>query len=531
MARRLLGCLLVAALGVAVVVQARAHPGESAGGAGAGALALELAAGLGACAAGAYLALRRAPSPASVLLAASGIAVLLGSLPLPEAGGAVLFTAALAGGAFAAPLAGAAAACHPEAGRAGALAAGVTVTAIAVFGVLAAAVFDPAATGCFACPDNLLLVHGDAGLYERLANATPQVLTGLCAGLAVLATARWARRPSLVRRAAAPVALGGALVAAVGAVDARTPSRTLWLAQCAVLALAAAAVGLQALRARALRGRIADIVVRTLASPERLRAALADGLGDPALTIDYPGAGADGGGGPGRATTGVTRAGEVVALLHHSAGLPPERVAAAARAAAPALEHAALRARLRADLAELRASRLRIVEVGDEERMRVERDLHDGAQQRLIALSMALPPGRAADEVRGALADLRTLAHGIHPAALTEAGVAAALAELRERSRVPVRLEVAQRRWPAAVEAALYRLVLDGIVCAERAGDGGTVEVTITGAARADLLLPGVDVRVAAHALQHAHDRAAALDGLLTLGPGAHVEACLPCAS
>src|SRR5262249_34103192 len=157
----------------------------------------------------------------------------------------------------------------------------------------------------------------------------------------------------------------------------------------------------------------------------------------------------------------------LVALLHHDAALPAERLAAAARASGSALENASLRARLRAELAELRASRARIVEVADDERRRIERDLHDGAQQRLIALSVALAQlapqngalSRARAELRTALEDLRALAHGIYPAALTEAGIAAAVGELGERSRVPVRLLNASRqRWPPPVEAAIYPL-------------------------------------------------------------------------
>jgi signal transduction histidine kinase len=334
-------------------------------------------------------------------------------------------------------------------------------------------------------------------------------------------------------------------------------ARALGLAQCAVLASAAAGVAARALRARALRGQITEMVVATLPSPERLRDALAGSLGDPRLQIADPAVGAgpvdaDGlpAGAPprGSATTEVTRGQRVVALLYHDATLvhAPDRLATAARSAGPALEHASLRARLRAELAELHASRTRIVELADEERRRAERDLHDGAQQRLIALSVALAQvapetgtlARAAGELRTALDELRTLAHGIHPAALTDAGIAAALAELSERSRVPVRLAALPTgRQPPAAEAAVYRLALDALGCAQRAGDGGTVVVSIedvAGRLAATLTLPGVGPAAASLGLEHARDRIAALDGSLAVydAPGGvRVEARVPCGS
>jgi signal transduction histidine kinase len=319
----------------------------------------------------------------------------------------------------------------------------------------------------------------------------------------------------------------------------------------------ATGVALQRLRARALRGRIADIVVETLPSPDRLRAALAVALGDPGLAITYPGSrdgpvDADGHPAgppvPGTVVTEVTRGREIVAMLLHNSALThaPERLAAAARGAGPALEHASLRARLRAELAELSASRIRIVEVADDERRRVERDLHDGAQQRLIALSIALqqiprhngPLGRAGAELQVALDDLRALAHGIHPASLTEAGITAAVRELAERSRVPIRLATLPgERCPAPVEAAAYRLVLDAVRCAERSGEGGTIVITIEHEhtrLHATLTLPGVRHVTASLNLEHARDRIAALEGELTIRgepSGSRVEACLTCGS
>src|SRR5262249_27359815 len=145
----------------------------------------------------------------------------------------------------------------------------------------------------------------------------------------------------------------------------------------------------------------------------------------------------------------------VAALVHDPILLERHTLLASAAAAVRlALENERLQAELRAQLAELQASRQRIVAAGDDERRRLERDLHDGAQQRLLSLGLALQLARArlgphangatellteADhELRAALDELRELARGIHPAVLTERGLAAALRSLVDRALVPV---------------------------------------------------------------------------------------------
>src|SRR5204862_6258313 len=117
---------------------------------------------------------------------------------------------------------------------------------------------------------------------------------------------------------------------------------------------------------------------------------------------------------------------------------------------------------------------------GEAERRRVERDLHDGAQQRLISLSLELRAARsalgegadprvqrslerAADEATGALADLRDLALGIHPLILTESGLGEAIESLADRTTVPVTVEVGPDRYPSAVEAAAYFVISEAL--------------------------------------------------------------------
>jgi PAS domain S-box-containing protein len=207
--------------------------------------------------------------------------------------------------------------------------------------------------------------------------------------------------------------------------------------------------------------------------------------------------------------------------------------------------------------AELRASRVRIVEAADDARRRLERDLHDGAQQRLVELALDLrmaearltedPQGTrevldgALDVLAAATAELRELARGIHPAALTEGGLRPALDALVTRSRVPARLTaVPERRFPAAVEATAYFTVAEALTNAARYAGARLVEVT---AAHADDRLR-VQVRddgrggadaAAGSGLRGLADRAAALGGELSLtsppGGGTVLTVEIPCDS
>jgi signal transduction histidine kinase len=210
-----------------------------------------------------------------------------------------------------------------------------------------------------------------------------------------------------------------------------------------------------------------------------------------------------------------------------------------------------LDAELQARLEELRASRARLVEAGDAERRRLERDLHDGAQSRLVALSLLLRSARkradgelavlldqALDELQTSLAELRELARGIHPAVLTERGLEPALHALVSRAPVPVTVEADfGRRLPGPVESAAYFVVAEALTnvakyagathatVAVRCSDGHvTVEVSDDGVGGAD----------AAHGsgLRGLADRVAALDGTLSLespaGRGTRLHAEIP---
>ena len=258
--------------------------------------------------------------------------------------------------------------------------------------------------------------------------------------------------------------------------------------------------------------------------------------------------------GSGRTWTAVEHEGRRVAAIIHDAELDasPELVNAAAAAAALALDNERLKADLRARVEDLRISRARIVDAADAARRRLERDLHDGAQQQLVSLALDLRVLRArlketdavdlVEEISGklsvALAELRELARGIHPAILTDRGLGPAVQGLADRVPLPVEVDVELAERPsAAVEAAAYFVVAEALtniaryakahearVHIARDGDVLTVEVSDDGVGGAR-----VDAGTGLRGLQ---DRLAALDGRLTIasrpGEGTRLRATLP---
>jgi signal transduction histidine kinase len=570
------GSVLVLALGVETSRLAAAHAAAAPGGGAGWQNALQVSAAVGAVIAGLTLALDRRIGACGWLLALTGPAIVLAQVPVPDAGSALLFTAALAGGQLTPALAGSAALACPLARLRRVDVALITLsllTAGAVRGLLPAAVFDPRATGCFACADNLAQIRSDPALYADFLHWGLVLAIGCGAGLAARTGWRWLRAPRIVRLVNAPLVLGGAAIALLAAAAAAhalqlpmsetdTTLRALWLAQCGLVVVMAVGVVGSALRARRLAGRVAEVVLAAVPDAASVRQALAASIDDPDLTLVFPrddGTVLDSAGEPARvadsslAVIRVTRAGQVVAEVRYSAGLTgaSHQLAAAVRTAGLGVEHLAARARLRAELGELAASRLRIVETADAERRRLERDLHDGAQQRLIALqvllqmaSVAAPPALrvcyadARGEVGIALDELRALAHGIHPVVLTDAGLVAGLRTLAESSPVPLIVAGHDvRRHPVAVAAAAYRLVDDAIAIAGQ--NSGLRAVTVAVSDGQNLLkirlsTPGLAPAAGEQIVARAQDRIVALEGSVTLvatGGEIAIEAAIPCAS
>jgi signal transduction histidine kinase len=316
------------------------------------------------------------------------------------------------------------------------------------------------------------------------------------------------------------------------------------------------------------RAGVSDLVVELgrTAEPGRLRDALARALGDPSLELAYwipesesyvgiDGRPVDLHANEGRSVTVLERGGRTVAALLHDPALSErqELLDAVSSAAGLALENERLQADLRAQLEELRDSRARIVEAGDNARRRLERNLHDGAQQRLVTLSVALglvqkrlkrdPQAAEAllasarEELTLGLAELREIARGLHPAILSR-GLGTALAAVAERSPVPARLMVeSDERLPEPIEAAAYYIVSEALtnvaryadaaaaeVRVRREGDRLCVEVSDDGRGGADLS--------AGSGLQGLRDRVEAIGGELELrspaGAGTRLIARLP---
>ena len=261
-------------------------------------------------------------------------------------------------------------------------------------------------------------------------------------------------------------------------------------------------------RARTARGALGTAIVdlEPGAPPGRLRDTLARALGDSTLQLAFRGqdgftdtaghavdpARPD----PGRAVVPLAGAQEAVLVCDAGLELEPQLVRLTAAAASMALEHSRLQAEVQAQLELVRASRARIVEAGDAERRRLERDLHDGAQQRLVTLTLALgmARGRAAGvdpeletliesatkEAKEALTELRELARGIHPAVLTETGLAGAIQALAERSPVATTItEVPRERFPAVIEATAYFVVSEALANVAKHARASTAQVSI----------------------------------------------------
>ncbi len=301
-----------------------------------------------------------------------------------------------------------------------------------------------------------------------------------------------------------------------------------------------------------------------------LRDALADALGDPTLELAYwvpdQDAYVDAAGQAvrvdpapaGKVSTIIEHEGERIAAIVHSPGLAEERelVQTAGAAAGLTLRNERLDAELRAKVTELQASRSRIVQAGYEQRRRLERDLHDGAQQRLMALGIDLRMVReriehdsqgAAElldeslhELNEATAELRELARGIHPAVLTNRGLQAALKGLASRSPVPVELlRTPADRLPPSVESAVYFVVAEALTNAARYSRAQTVTVGVlrdNGHVDVEVSDDGVGGADAdqGSGLRGLQDRVAALDGRLELtspqGLGTILRATIPCA-
>jgi signal transduction histidine kinase len=438
---------------------------------------------------------------------------------------------------------------------------------------------DPAALDCDSCPENLLLVEDNETLVNALSavlNLTGAVLVG---AVLFILVRRWRRATPGPRRFLVPVYSAGVAVTIVliGVVLVQTSGSLNTETLDAIVLITLIPFGLvpymflaTLVRARMIQsGAVGQLIARMGEAPRRgeLRDELARALGDPTLELIYwlpdderfvdargravelpaPGSG--------RGVTRVEREGSLVAIIVHDTLVIDKELDSIAAAAAIALENERLDAELRAKVAELRESRSRMLRVGLEERRRLERDLHDGAQQRLVsmALNMRLARDRirkdpdaaerlldgAGAELDAALEELRELARGIHPAVLSDRGLDAALETLANRAPLPVELKHHEHeRLPESIELAAYFVVSEALTnVAKYAGAShATVEVErVNGRLVVEVADDGVGGADPDNGtgLRGLADRLAVIEGRLEVdsppGRGTKIRARIPC--
>jgi|SRR5829696_3124880 len=425
-------------------------------------------------------------------------------------------------------------------------------------------------------PENTVLVDADADVSVTLSRVRFWLALALLVVLGVILVRRWMAASPSERQALAPVLVSGGLVMALlaawyaallaeldpGFIDALEDAR--YIVMCTVPFAFLAGL----LRSRVAGAAAVSEVVARLGDPSArgggLSRALADALDGTSLELAYldpDGRYVDADGwpvaiGPERRVVPLAPGDQPAAVLTHDAEREEERdlVRAVSAAAALTLENERLAAELRAKVEEVIASRARIVESGDAARRRFERDLHDGAQQRLVSLALRLrvlsskvngdsdvagDVEEARRELDQALEELRELARGLHPSVLTDRGLAAALESLAERAPLPVELDVsADGSLPSRVEAASYFVVAEALTNVAKYAGATRVRVSVRPAAGGLLVEVSDDGRggadpAAGSGLRGLLDRVSALGGTLEVdsqvGGGTTVRAAIPC--
>ena len=441
---------------------------------------------------------------------------------------------------------------------------------------------DPAGEdfNCPDCPDNVLLVWHSEAIVQAVGLAVNLIGVLLVAFTLVSLVQRWRRASDPERRLYAPLYWSGVvlMVTVIATLVLQSTSKggeaegvtvgisLIPLAVMPYLFLASF------VRARMFQtGAVGELIARLGEAPRagKLRDALAEALGDPSLELVYwlpdDERFVDAGGrrfelpdeDSGRAVTKVEREGGCIAAIVYDATLRDARghVRAVGAAAALALQNERLDAELRAKVGELRSSRERMLRIGLEERRRLERDLHDGAQQRLVSTALNLRIARtklreepdaaealltgASEELDAALGELRELARGIHPAVLSDRGLDTALETLASRAPVPVELaSLPGERLPEAVELAAYYVVSEALTNVAKYADASHATVGIERdngrlvVKVADDGVGGADPEEGT-GLRGLEDRLAVIEGRLEIdserGQGTTITARIPC--
>jgi signal transduction histidine kinase len=458
------------------------------------------------------------------------------------------------------------------------LAAGYALTVIGPLPQLLWGFTDRMGDSCPDCPESALLIETNDTLRDVFNGIASIIGVVLVAVILVVLIRRWRDATPLQRGALAPVLWSSIVLlvllgASLGSDAAGVSRLTDVLGWLSLLVFASVPwvflIGL--VRSRFARaGAVTELLLRLGEAPGTgtLRCRLSEALGDRSLQlvfwlddkrkwvdseghkIELPEADT------GRAWTAVELEGRRVGAIVHDLTLceEPELLGSVAAAAGLAMENERLQAQLRARVEELRASRARIVEAGTSERRRLERNLHDGAQQRLVALSLTLrlaqgkvhaDPERAnellaaaQEELTLALGELRELARGIHPAVLSDRGLGAALEALAGRAPIEVDLaEVPGDRLPEAIEAAAYFVVAEALTNVVKYAHASQATVRVmrrNGHAVVEIADDGIGGADPdrGSGLKGLADRVSALDGSMSLdspaGAGTRLRAEIP---
>ena len=437
---------------------------------------------------------------------------------------------------------------------------------------------DSAALDCDSCPENVLLVEPNEQLVTTVTSLLNIVGAGLVVTVLVILVRRWRKATAGQRRLLVPVYSAGAavmLLLTVTVVLQASGADTwtldvFWISTMVPFGLVPYMFLVTLVRARMIQtGAVGQLIARMGETPRRgqLRDELARALGDASIelvywlpdgerfvdargrTVELPAPGSR------RGVTRIERDGSLVAAIVHDALDFEEELDAISAAAAIAIENERLDAELRAKVAELRESRSRMLRVGLEERRRLERDLHDGAQQRLVsmALNMRLARDRMRDdpdaaermldgagaELDAALEELRELARGIHPAVLSDRGLDAALETLARRAPLPVELNRGSyERLPESIELAAYFVVSEALTNVAKYADASHAQVSVT-RRNGKLMVEVTDDGVGGAdpdngtGLRGLADRLAVIEGRLEVdsrpGAGTTIRARIPC--
>ena len=421
-------------------------------------------------------------------------------------------------------------------------------------------------------------LYPDRPLYAAVSRIVPLGGIAFAAIYMGLWLRRWRNSHGITRRLATPIAIASSVVCTATIVEliavvmsASSPDLDrIYTAEAFLQIGVPLAFAISVMRRRFARTRIVGLLL-SLQRPARqssVTSALRSVFEDPHLEIiSQPTALQPSAGGVNQAVRLPDRcgdrlrlpirssSGEQLAVVLADPSLSPhdDLVRAALAASSFALENVQLEEALRAQLQEVRESRLRIIEAGMAERRRLERDLHDGTQQRLLGLKIMLAAaeadiddgatraviGRIRSELGSILSELRDLAHGIHPAVLSQVGLAQAVQSLADRHTTPVQVDLPAGRFPESAELTAYFVIAESITNAIKHANAS--EITVTGTLADDSLQIEIaddgdgGARVSAGTgIRGLIDRAYGVGGDLLLespaGHGTRIKVRIPCA-